>query len=165
MPLKLLQSVLSPFLWIGTMVDSFHSFSFFQIEVISLWISKQIVLPSALISSAGIWSIPGDLWLFSLSIANSTLEALGSGTSGSAVCISACPTYEQTTVSFPIRSLGPLSMLAVYFLLSAVGGNGDWCISSWIKITMLLIYLVTIVCGWRWRNVSFVCRLFVRYVF
>ena len=47
---------LSPFLWIGTMVDSFYSsgnFSF-QIEVISLWIFKQIVLPPALISSAGI---------------------------------------------------------------------------------------------------------------
>jgi len=39
------------------MIDSFHSsgsFSFFQIEVISLRFSKQIVLPSALISSAGI---------------------------------------------------------------------------------------------------------------
>ena len=71
------------------MIDSFHSsgsFSFFQIEVISLWISKQIVLPPALISSAGISSIPGDLWLFSLSIASSTSAALGSGTSGSAVC-------------------------------------------------------------------------------
>ena len=43
------------------MIDSFHSsdsFSFFQMEVISLWISKQIVLPPALISSADIWSIP-----------------------------------------------------------------------------------------------------------
>ena len=46
----------------------------------------------ALISSAGIWSIPGDFWLFSLSIANSNSAALGSGTSGSAVCISACLT-------------------------------------------------------------------------
>ena len=35
---------------------------------------------------------PGDLWLFSLSMASSTSEALGSGTSSSAVCISACPT-------------------------------------------------------------------------
>jgi len=74
-------NVLSPFLWIGTIIDSFHSsgsFSFFQIEVINLWISKQIVLPLALISSAGIWSIPGDLWLFSLLIASSTSAALGS---------------------------------------------------------------------------------------
>ena len=45
-----------------------------------------------LISSDGIWSIPGDLWLFSLSIAGSNSEALGLGTSNSAVCISACPT-------------------------------------------------------------------------
>jgi len=45
-----------------------------------------------LTSSADIWSIPGDLWLYSLSITNSTSEALGSGTSGSAVCISVCPT-------------------------------------------------------------------------
>ena len=77
------------------MIDPFYTsgnFSFFQIEVISLWISKHIVLPPALISSAGIWSIPDDLWLFSLSIASSTSEALGSATIGSAVCISACPT-------------------------------------------------------------------------
>jgi hypothetical protein len=46
----------------------------------------------ALISSAGIWSIPGDLLLFSFSIANSTSVALGSGTSGSAVCIAVCLT-------------------------------------------------------------------------
>ena len=77
------------------MIDSFHSsgsFSFFQIEVIILRISKKIVLPPTLISSVGIWSIPGDLWLFSLWIASSTSEALGSGTGGSAVCISAYPT-------------------------------------------------------------------------
>ena len=57
------------------MINSFHSsgnFSFFQIEVISLWISPQIVSPPVLISSAGISSIPGDLWLFNLPIANST---------------------------------------------------------------------------------------------
>jgi hypothetical protein len=53
----------------------------------NLWILERIVLPSALINSAGIWSIPDNLWLFSFSIANSTPEALGSGTSGSAVCI------------------------------------------------------------------------------
>ena len=37
------------------MIDSFHSsgnFSFFQIEVISLWISKQIVPPPASNSSS-----------------------------------------------------------------------------------------------------------------
>ena len=53
---------------------------------------KLINLPAncstpCLISSAGISSIPGDLWLFNLPIANSTSKALGSGTSGSAVCI------------------------------------------------------------------------------
>jgi len=76
------------------MIDSFHSsgsFSFFQIEVISLWISKKIVLPPRfnqfcryLINT---WRFvtfyPVDSQLNS--------EALGSGTSGSAVCISAYP--------------------------------------------------------------------------
>ena len=81
MSLKLLQSVLSPFSWIGTIIDPFHSSgnsSLFQIEIISLWIAQRIVLRPALISSAGIWSIPGDLWFFSFSIANSTSKALGS---------------------------------------------------------------------------------------
>ena len=67
------------------MIDSFHSSgnsSLFQTEVISLWTSQRIVLPHALINSAGVWSIPGDLWLFSFSIANSNSEAHGSGTSG-----------------------------------------------------------------------------------
>ena len=34
----------------------------------------------ALIISAGIWSIPGDLWLFSLSLASLSSEVLSSGT-------------------------------------------------------------------------------------
>ena len=70
------------------MIDSFHSSgnsSFFQIEVIRLWISKKIVLPPALMSSGSIWLIPGDLWLFNLSISNWTSEALSSGTSGSQI--------------------------------------------------------------------------------
>ena len=62
-------------------------------DLISLWISQQIVIPPALINSTGIWSIPGDLWFFSFSIASSNSKALGSGTSGSAVCISACLTF------------------------------------------------------------------------
>ena len=48
----------------GTMIDSFHSsgnFSLFQIEIIRLWISERIVLPPALINSAGILSTPGDV--------------------------------------------------------------------------------------------------------
>ena len=75
------------------MIDCFYSSgisSLFQIELISLWVSERNVLSSALISSAGIWSIPGDLFLFSLSIAISTWKALGSSTSGYAVCISVC---------------------------------------------------------------------------
>jgi len=43
-----------------------------------------------LISSAGIWSVPGDLYLFSFSIAISISEALRTGTSGCAVRISVC---------------------------------------------------------------------------
>jgi len=55
------------------MIDSLHSSgnsSLFQIEIINLWIAQRIVLPPALINSAGIGSIPGDLLLFSFSIAN-----------------------------------------------------------------------------------------------
>ena len=37
-------------------------------------------------------TIPGDLWLLSFLIANSNSNSLGSGTSGSAVCISSCLT-------------------------------------------------------------------------
>ena len=48
----------------------------------SLKIHLNIILPS----------IPGDLWLFSFSLANSTSKELGSGTSGSAVCTSVCLT-------------------------------------------------------------------------
>ena len=77
------------------MIDSSHSSgnsSLFQIQIISLWIALQIVLPPALINSAGIWLIPGYFLFFSFPIANSTSKALGSGTSGSTVCISACLT-------------------------------------------------------------------------
>ena len=49
----------------------------------------------ALINFPGIWTIPGDLWFFCFPIANSNAKALGSGTSGSTVCISA----PQTTVT------------------------------------------------------------------
>jgi len=49
----------------------------------------QIVLHPALISPSGISSKLGDLWRFGLSIASSTSAALSSGTSGSAVFISA----------------------------------------------------------------------------
>jgi hypothetical protein len=55
------------------MIDSFHcsgNSSLFEIELISLWIPERIVLPPALISSAGILSIRGDLCLFSFSIAS-----------------------------------------------------------------------------------------------
>jgi len=46
-PLLLLQSVLSPFLYIGTMINSFHSSddsSLFQTELVRLRISERIVL-------------------------------------------------------------------------------------------------------------------------
>jgi len=42
----------------------------------------------ALISSAGIWSVPRDLWLLKFSVPNLTSKALGSGTSDSTVFIS-----------------------------------------------------------------------------
>ena len=65
-PVQLVQSVYSPFVQIGTSIDSFLSsrnISLFQLELISLWISERIVLPPALISCPGIWLILGDLCL------------------------------------------------------------------------------------------------------
>jgi hypothetical protein len=43
--------------------------------------------PPAWISSAGISSLPGDVYLFNFAIATSTSKGLGSGTNGSAVLI------------------------------------------------------------------------------
>ena len=48
----------------------------FQIETLSSWISLGIVLPPALITSSGIWSVPGYLCGFALSIAISTSNML-----------------------------------------------------------------------------------------
>ena len=70
---------------------SFHSsgnYSLFKIELVSLWISDWIVL----IPAPEIWSIPGDLCLFSFSMAISTSKTLGSDTSGSVLSISVCLT-------------------------------------------------------------------------
>ena len=56
-----------PFLWMGKMTASFRSTgnpTLFQIQQISLRISEQIVLPRVLINYAGIWSLPGDMCLF-----------------------------------------------------------------------------------------------------
>ena len=64
-----------------------------------LWISEWNVLLLALINSAGIWKIPGDVYLFNFSVAISNLKVLGSGTSDPAVCISVCLTL-LTTCTF-----------------------------------------------------------------
>ena len=48
----------------------------FQIETLSSWISEGIVLPSTVISSAGIWSVPGYLCGFTFSVAILTLNVL-----------------------------------------------------------------------------------------
>jgi len=95
-------------------IHSFHASgnsSFFQIELTSLWISERIVLPPAVINSAGIWLIPGDLFLFGPPIAISNSKALGSGASGSAVCMYVCIMFVHIRIKFPesrhqcIRSL------------------------------------------------------------
>jgi hypothetical protein len=58
-----------------------------RITVISLWISEWIVLPPALINSAGVLlTIPGDVCLFIYSVATSNSKAHGLGTSGPSVC-------------------------------------------------------------------------------
>jgi hypothetical protein len=54
-PRSLLQSVLSRFLWIGTIIDSFHWWGrpfLFQVELMSLWIADTSASPPAWISSA-----------------------------------------------------------------------------------------------------------------
>jgi hypothetical protein len=58
----------------------------------SLWITDTNVSPPAWYSSAGIWSLPRDLYFFSFAIEIWTSRWLGPGTSGSAVCISICLT-------------------------------------------------------------------------
>jgi len=77
------------------MIDFFHSSgnsSLFRIELIRLWISERNILPPDLINSTGMWSVPADLCLFRFLITISNSKSLGSGTSGSAVCISVCQT-------------------------------------------------------------------------
>jgi hypothetical protein len=46
------------------MIYSFHgsgNSTLFEIKLISLWIPEHIVVPSAVISGAGISAVPGDL--------------------------------------------------------------------------------------------------------
>jgi hypothetical protein len=85
--------VLLSFFSIGNVIDSFHSwgnFSLLWMELRTLWFSKHNVSPLVWISSAGIWSILGDLCLLNFTIAISTSKVLGSGTNGSAICTVAC---------------------------------------------------------------------------
>lgn len=48
------------------------------------------IIPSDPISSAGIYSVSGDIYLFRFSLAISNSQALGLSTSGSAICVSVC---------------------------------------------------------------------------
>jgi hypothetical protein len=55
--------------------DSFHwsgTPPLFQMELMRLWISDHNVLPHAWMSSAGIWSLPSDWYVFDFAIAIST---------------------------------------------------------------------------------------------
>jgi hypothetical protein len=85
----------NPFLWNGTIIDSFHwsgNCSLSQTELLSLWIANSNILPSACTRSAEIWPLLGDLHFYNFAIAISTSRRLGPGTSGSVVCISICLT-------------------------------------------------------------------------
>jgi len=57
-------------------VSHLRQSSLFQTEIIKLWISLEMVLLPTLTNSANIWPIPGYLWLFISSIANSNAKAL-----------------------------------------------------------------------------------------
>ena len=61
-------------------------------KINKLRIAERIVLPPALVDSAGIWSVPGNLCLFSFSLAISSSKVLGLDPNDSAVCISVCLT-------------------------------------------------------------------------
>ena len=76
---------LSPFLKIGTMIESFHlpgNFSLFQIELISLWSQSELFYPYF---NQFCWDLINTWWfvLFGFSVSISTSKALSSGTSGS----------------------------------------------------------------------------------
>jgi hypothetical protein len=112
----LLQPFVSSILCIGIIIDSFHSSgtsSLLQTEVIHLWNSERIVLYPDLINYVGVTTITADLWLFNFSIANSTSKALGSGSSGSAVCISVCVTSLTPSVHSLRRIVPPPSQNTV----------------------------------------------------
>ena len=77
------------------MIDAFHYSDLpllFHLELINLRTSERIVLPPALINSAGIGAVTCDLCLFSISITSPTSKALDSFTNGSAVYVSVCLT-------------------------------------------------------------------------
>jgi hypothetical protein len=82
-----------------------------QTELIGLWISDSTV--SAWISSAGILSLPDDLYFFNFAIAISISDLIGSGTNGSAVCISICltPLTLCTFNSWDKQSFDPFKIL------------------------------------------------------
>ena len=81
-------NLISPFLWIGTIMDSFHSCvnsSLFQMSTMSLCISSYNLPPPAWINSDWIWWTPVAVCLFNFSIASYISLRLDSRISGSAV--------------------------------------------------------------------------------
>jgi len=105
------------------MIDCLHcsgSSSSFQIELIRLWISELTILPTALINS-GIWSVTGDLCLFSFSIVISSSVVVCAGTIGSAVCMLAnvhlitermIPPHSQ----HPVTVCNQITVLILYYI-------------------------------------------------
>ena len=95
------------------------------------------ILSSALISSAGIWSVPSELCIFSFSLAISSLKALNAGSSGPAYNRSTCVKQRKRQVerSFRgshrsqhgghIRSLVANHITEFKVLLSDLLGNGE----------------------------------------
>jgi hypothetical protein len=62
----------------------------FPVKLRTLWVTERIILHLGLCHFVEIRSTPGNLCLFNLSISSSNWKAVGSVTSGCALCISVC---------------------------------------------------------------------------
>ena len=103
----------------------------------------------ALIIAGRTGSISGDLCLFSFSIAISTSKALGSGTSGSAVCISDCLTSLTPCTFSSWEMVPPLSqnIMGVCYkmtrlLLYCISSRLVTLLKSLIPLYMSVIFLI-----------------------
>jgi hypothetical protein len=121
----------------------------------TLWISERNISTHS-ISSAGIWSIPGDLYLFNFERRYSTSTGLGSGTNGSAVRTFYRPNitspmyipYLREVVLPPIQNnveiykitvpilyqVRPMLVTLLKFIYSSILVSSDLVLTVWCKL-------------------------------